>query len=353
MKGDLLMKLWSLLLTLMFFFLSCATVDNTPGDDDDDTGTDADTDSDTDGDSDTDSDSDTDFDCSSPNPNWLLCEDFEAGGGDFDAWLAASDFISGVGDDDRGRVTLASNQVHGGMYALYMPAAPESGHQGGGMDWRACDGEQQSNCHQQSFDQLYFRAWVRFAEDHRYVHHFLSIGGSQPDDYWYHGTAGCLPNGEISMGTTVDFKEDTHESHFYTYSPDMSCDTNCGNYMDVAAVCEECASKGLPTCDDQQQCCWGNHFGPSTPHYFPVGEWFCLEMMMKANTPGQIDGEMAYWVGDQLIYQQGGMMWRTISDLALNRIRVQHYITESDANGHSNRAWFDDVVVSTERIGCD
>lgn len=325
------------------------------GDSDADTDTDSDTDADSDGDTDADSDTDTDgdLDCSNPNPEWLLCEDFEGGGGDFDAWLAGSDFISGPGDDDRGRVTLATDHVRSGVSALYMSAAPESGYQGGGMDWRACDGAQESNCSMLSFDRLYFRVWVRFAEDHRYVHHFLNIGGSKPDDYWYHGTAGCLPNGELAMGTTVDFREETHESHFYTYFPEMSCDTNCGNYADVTAICEECAEKGLPTCEEQEQCCWGNSFEPEAPHYFPVGEWFCFEMMMKANTPGEHDGEMAYWVDEELIHSEEEMMWRTVPELALNRVRLQHYITESDAEGHSNRVWFDDVVVSTAPIGCD
>ena len=31
----------------------------------------------------------------------------------------------------------------------------------------------------------------------------------------------------------------------------------------------------------------------------------------------------------------------------------QHYITTEDAQGFSNRVWFDDVVVSTKKIGCE
>ncbi|MBD3397112.1 MAG: hypothetical protein GF418_15940 [Chitinivibrionales bacterium] len=74
-------------------------------------------------------------------------------------------------------------------------------------------------------------------------------------------------------------------------------------------------------------------------------------MMMKANTVGMHDGEMAYWVNDSLIHHVDTMMWRTSPTLAMNRVRVQHYITTSDAEGFSNRVWFDDVVVSTQRIG--
>ena len=62
---------------------------------------------------------------------------------------------------------------------------------------------------------------------------------------------------------------------------------------------------------------------------------------------------MAYWVNDVLAHEETDMMWRTVPALALNRVRLQHYITEGDAAGHSNQVWFDDVVVSTSRIGCD
>ncbi len=293
------------------------------------------------------------FSCASPDANWVFCEDFEQGGGDFDTWLAGSDFIGGPGTDDRGRVDLVTDHHQSGSYSAFMPASPDSGYQGASLDWYACDGAQASNCALQSFDQLYFRAWIRFADDHAYVHHFMNISGSQPDDYWYHGTAGCMPNGSLAMGTTVDHRTDTHESFFYTYYPGMNCDTNCGNYADVAAICAECANKGLPTCDQQQQCCWGNHYEAATPHYFPVGQWFCFEMMMKANTVGQTDGEMAYWVDGALVHEETSMMWRTSPTLALNRVRVQHYITSGDAESHSNQVWFDDVVVSTQPVGCN
>lgn len=291
------------------------------------------------------------YGCDNPHPDWLLCEDFEAGGGDFDTWFAGSDFLSGPGTDDRGRIRLASDVVHSGQFSIHMPAEVGSGYQGAGLDWWACDGDQRTNCNLRSYDQLYFRAWVRFADDHRYIHHFLNIGGSQPNEFWYKGLAGCLPDGSLAMGTTVDYRKDTRESFFYTYFPEMSCDTRCERYADVDSVCQECLGKGLPTCTDQPQCCWGNSFEPDPAVAFPVGEWFCLEMMMKANAPGEHNGEMAYWINGELTHRVTGMMWRVNPTLALNRVRLQHYITSSDAQGHSNRVWFDDVVVSTSPIG--
>lgn len=295
----------------------------------------------------------TQYDCQNPDPAWVMCEDFEGGGGDFDTWFAGSDFLSANGEGDRGRIDIVSDVVHRGNYAVHMPAAESSSFQGSGLDWRACDGVQEVGCDMRSFETLYFRAWIRFAADHDYVHHFLNIGGSQPDDYWYHGTAGCLPSGNIAMGTTVDFRSGSHETFFYTYFPDMSCDTNCGNYADVDAICAECLSKDLPTCTNQPQCCWGNSFAPDPPVAFPVDQWFCFEMTMTANAPGDPDGYMAYWVDGALGHEVSGMVWRISPTLALNRVRLQHYITAGDSNGHSNRIWFDDVVVSTQPIGCD
>lgn len=291
--------------------------------------------------------------CASPGPGWLYCEDFERGQGDWDSFLSGSEFLDGPGNGDRGRVTLVSDVVHAGSWAVHMPAAASSAYQGASLDWYACDGASRTGCPLRSFDRLYMRVWVRFAPDHRYIHHFLSVGGSQPDDFWYHGTAGCLPNGSLSMGTTVDYRRDSRESFFYSYSPDMSCDTRCDRYQDVAAVCSGCADRGLPTCDEQPQCCWGNELAPEPPVVFPTDRWFCLEMMMQANTPGQRDGVQEYWIDDTNGHRVESMMWRTSPTLALNRARLQHYIETSDANGHSNRVWFDDLVVSTSRIGCD
>jgi hypothetical protein len=282
-----------------------------------------------------------------------MCEDFERGNGDWDTFYGGSAFLDSFGADDRGRITLSSDRPHSGAWSVFLPASPDSGYEGAELHWYACDGAQQSNCPLRSYDTLYMRAWVRFAPDHQLVHHFLAIAGSQPDDYWYHGTAGCRPNGELEMGTTLDVHEGNHESFFYTYTPDMQCDTNCGNYADVDAICQGCEDRGLPTCDEQPQCCWGANLEPDPPVPLPLDEWVCLEMTMTANTPGASDGSIEYWVNGAAGHRVDGLLFRTSPTLALNRVRLAHYVTTEDAQGHSNQVWFDDMVVSTERIGCE
>jgi hypothetical protein len=294
------------------------------------------------------------YDCQNPHPAWLHCDDFEGMAAGIDAWFSASGWTDSIGADNPGRLT-SSTQAHEGKYAAYMPAAASAGYQGADLIWRACDGTNKAGCPKlKGYSKLHLRAYIRFAADHKKVHHFLNVGGGPIDDYWApYGNAGCRPNGKRAMGTTVDFKEGSHETFFYTYFPAMKCDSAaaCAQYNDPQKVCDGCAKKDMP-CTNGLECCWGNHFKPATPVTLPLGKWFCFEMMMKQNDIGQKNGEMAYWVEGKLALHVKNMEFRTDSKLQLNKVGLQHYLTTSDAAGHSNQVWFDDVVVSTQPVGC-
>ena len=295
--------------------------------------------------------------CDAPQAEWLACEDFEDGGLGWQAWFAQSPFVECLGcpgdvnDPDRIRLTSTAGETFEGSWALHMPAEASAQYQGADLIWRDCAGTKQPGCLLEGHEQLYFRTYVRLAEDHQKVHHFIALAGTQPDRYWdSDGNAGCRPNGYRAAGTTVDFNT-SHELFFYTYYPEMSCDSGgycSGSY--AQNICDGCATKDMP-CVDGLECCWGNSFSPSSPVLLPRGPWVCLEMMMRLNTPGAADGEMAFWVDDQLAHSVAGMHWRDIAELELNKARLQHYIAVGDAT-QSNRVWFDNFVVSPSRIGC-
>lgn len=293
--------------------------------------------------------------CDEPDPHWLACEDFEGGDAGWAAWFQASPFVECLGCpdgmNDPARILLTDADAHEGTWSLHMPAEASAGYQGASLSFRTCAGDEQPGCTLQGHDRLHFRTFVKLAADHQYVHHFLAIGGTRPDGYWEgDGNAGCRPNGVRHAGTTVDF-DDNRELFFYSYFPEMSCDAGgycSGDY--AQGICDQCAQKDMP-CDNGLECCWGNHFRPEPPVVLPRGEWVCLEMMMELNTPTQADGRMAFWVNDELALEQTGMHWRDVPELQLNKAWLQHYIAEGDAT-QSNRIWFDDVVVGTERIGC-
>lgn len=295
--------------------------------------------------------------CDDPQPAWLMCEDFEAGGLGWQAWFEQSPFLecNGCpnGQNDANRIQLLDDAAaaHDGDWSLYMPAAAEANYNGAALTYRTCNGSAQQGCMLTGHDDLYFRTWVKLAADHQYVHHFLSIAGTQPDEYWgADGNAGCRPNGYRAAGTTLDFNTD-HELFFYTYFPEMNCDSGgycSGSY--AQNICDGCAMKDMP-CENGLECCWGNHFAPEPAVVLARDQWVCLELHMHINTPGQADGTMSFWVDDALALEQTGMHWRDVEALQLNKAWLQHYIDNGDAD-QPNRVWFDDVVVSTERIGC-
>jgi hypothetical protein len=290
-------------------------------------------------------------DCKNPHPSWLFCEDFEGMSAGFDAWRASFGWTDHIGAANPGRMT-SSTDAHTGGFAVHFPAAASAGYQGADLIFRTCDGANKTGCALKSYDKLHFRTYLKLAPDHQRVHHFLSIAGSQ--QYWdAYGNAGCRPSGQRHMGTTVDFKATSHETFFYTYFPEMKCDpgATCDKYASSTDICAGCAQKGMP-CSNGPECCWGNHFEPSPAVALPLGKWVCLEMMMKANDVGQKNGEMAYFIDGKLAHQETSMSFRTTAALGLNMVRLQHYLETSDAKSHSNQVWFDDVVVSTEPIGC-
>lgn len=293
--------------------------------------------------------------CDRPGAAWLMCEDFEGGDQGWDGWFAESSWAEcdgcPGGTNDPNRIRLDDGQAHDGSWSLHMPGAEGAGFQGGTLRYADCVGAPQSGCELIGHERLYFRTWVRLAADHDYVHHFVGIRGTKPDRYWdAHGVAGCRPAGDRWAGTRVDVSTD-HELFFYTYYPDMGCDSGgycSGDY--AQGICDGCAQLDMP-CSNGLECCWGNHFSPDVPVVLPTETWTCLEMSMELNTPGQADGSMTYWVDDELGHHAEGLRFRDGPELQLNQAWLEHYIAPGDTD-HPNQVWFDDVVVSTERIGC-
>lgn len=112
---------------------------------------------------------------------------------------------------------------------------------------------------------------------------------------------------------------------------------------------------------------WGDHFFPdgmilpgasgadfgndfvSRDNVLPeLGRWYCFEIMLQANTPGQADGRIAFWVDGQLAADFPGLNLRSEISLKPNHIAISTYSSEL----HSNKTiWYDDVVAATSYIG--
>jgi len=83
-----------------------------------------------------------------------------------------------------------------------------------------------------------------------------------------------------------------------------------------------------------------------------AGQWQCIEGHIKLNTLAAQDGVFEFWVDDHLENARTDLDWRGKWDgYGLNAITL-HNFWPGGAPGDVSR-WMDDIVVSTERIGCD
>jgi hypothetical protein len=188
-------------------------------------------------------------------------------------------------------------------------------------------------------DELYLRCYVRYGKDFGFLHH----GGSgycataTPERFGPGGHAGRAPAGDAFFWNTFEPVGRPGRGvappgalMFYAYWWKMQPDGR-GNY-------------------------WGNLFKPEPPQVPPLETWTSTEWRVKANTPGQPDGELDCWVNGVKCGEFRGINWRSDGALKVNQVQLSLYLEWSDYERYGEEAdsrtvWYDDVVVAREYIG--
>jgi hypothetical protein len=95
------------------------------------------------------------------------------------------------------------------------------------------------------------------------------------------------------------------------------------------------------------------NFGPTfvaRPEIVPqLGRWYSYEVMVKANTPGQRDGRIAFWLDGTLAADFPNLRLRDTADLKIDRVDISFH-----GNGGilaATKKWYDNVVVAKSYIG--
>lgn len=283
------------------------------------------------------------------DPAVLLAESFETG--DIDDLAKRWNSVS----NKDGKVlafTADSPAAHAGKRCLQATGSPPANT--GGHLYRKLP---------RQVEQVFARFYVKFPEDAGYVHHFVHLGGYDPATAWPQGGAGSRPEGNERMTVGIEPAGGWGRSkppghwNFYTYWHEMKVSAG-GKY-------------------------WGNSIRPVEPAAVPRGQWQCVEVMLKLNTPGQRDGELALWLDGTLNMhvQKGvrrnrwtgmgfevrdddggepfeGFSWRTSKDLKINFFWLLHYVTtdaarrnRADDPSKPVRVWFDNIVISEKYVG--
>ena len=73
--------------------------------------------------------------------------------------------------------------------------------------------------------------------------------------------------------------------------------------------------------------------------------------MLKHNSPGQTNGEQAFWIDGKLRGHWKGFSWRTSPTLWANALTLETYVTDRWTKQKVNIVNFDNVVIAKKYIG--
>ena len=187
----------------------------------------------------------------------------------------------------------------------------------------------------QPADTVFVRFYTRFDAACDYVHHFVTLRankGQRGGDKWSgFGGAGLKPAGDERFSTALEPWGNWAKWpapgrwNFYSYWHEMK-----------------------PSGDGKF---WGNQFLPEPQEAIAKDRWICAEFMLRHNTPGQPDGEQAFWIDGLLLGHWRGISWRKTETLKANALTLESYVTDRWTKNPVNTVFFDNLIIAREYIG--
>lgn len=91
----------------------------------------------------------------------------------------------------------------------------------------------------------------------------------------------------------------------------------------------------------------------TAPKFMDSNTWYCIEWMVKGNTPGQSDGRITVWVNDQVYLDFSNQNLKSTGDPITMAPWLSHYYGGNPGPPHpSQDISYDNIVVARQRIGC-
>jgi hypothetical protein len=178
-------------------------------------------------------------------------------------------------------------------------------------------------------DVIYVRLYLRLDDDFsmgtaNQLKLFGIRGGATLKDTY--GGAGKRPTGNNKFSTTLAIDK-WNELHLYTYHMEQR-----GGYGEWLY-------------------CDGLFCGPE----LSAGKWHCVEVMLKANTPGMDNGKAKAWLDGGLVISEDGLQFRNNQAVKIRRFSIIDYFGGGGARNTSprdQRIYIDNYVISKTPIGC-
>ncbi len=101
---------------------------------------------------------------------------------------------------------------------------------------------------------------------------------------------------------------------------------------------------------------WGDDYKPRPEEKVTVqpGRWYCLERRMRLNAVDKADGLEELWVDGKLVLRREGLKFRRVPELKIACFNLEvyyHNLPDRYTEDAPIKAYFDNLVIATERIG--
>jgi hypothetical protein len=92
----------------------------------------------------------------------------------------------------------------------------------------------------------------------------------------------------------------------------------------------------------------GDHWLPAA-HVTPIrGIWYCNELMVKLNSVGSTNGEVAFWINGQLVGRWSNLFIRGRESLLIDKAFLELF---DQKTSNTNKKYYDSVVIAKSYIG--
>ncbi|MEX2375104.1 MAG: Ig-like domain-containing protein [Dehalococcoidia bacterium] len=260
--------------------------------------------------------------CSAARMEWIWCDDFEANrlASYFEYDEAGGDFTRvssvGVSASSGMRARFGAGQQSAGSLKLAFGRTPQAYFDPvdtGDMDYR----------------EVYWRVFVR--------HQAGWIGGG----------------GDKLSRATIFASPSTWAQAMIAHVWSGQGATRDYLLLDPASGTDEAGNLMTITYNDFANLRWLGAESSDTPIFDSehIGEWYCIEAHVRLNDAGQSNGAFRLWIDDALEAERLDMNWiGAYDDYGLNAVFLENYW--NDGSPAAQERYFDNFVVSTERIGC-
>ena len=196
----------------------------------------------------------------------------------------------------------------------------------------------------EGFDTLHVRYYMKYAKDYPGCHHTgMHIMGGAPGVTGA-DTAGVRPDGRNHFVVKIDTLPPwTHWSDRPPGVMDIYC-----YHMDQGKEWGDLFFPSGEVYPPENKGIFGEQFVARPDLSAELDRWYCYELMVKVNTPGERDGRVAFWVDGKLAGDFPNLRLRSVPELKANHVVLSSY----SSRRHPNKTlWYDDVVVATSYIG--